>query len=59
LIKAQIQNGAIRPKTPVYQSLSIAISHSVSPPIGIQPVSTEKSMVTALNNALHSKGLIP
>jgi multiple sugar transport system substrate-binding protein len=59
LIKAQIQNGSVRPKTPVYQSLSIAISHSVSPPIGIQPVSTEQSMVTALNNALHSKGLIP
>jgi multiple sugar transport system substrate-binding protein len=59
LIKTQIQNGSVRPKTPVYQSLSIAISHSISPPSGINPTSTESSLVTQLNNALHSKGLIP
>lgn len=59
LIKSQIQNGAVRAKTPVYQSLSIAISHEISPPSNISPTSTEKNIVTQLNNALHSKGLIP
>jgi multiple sugar transport system substrate-binding protein len=59
LIKSQIENGSVRPKTPVYQSLSIAISHLISPPANISPASTEKSMVTQLNNALQSKGLIP
>jgi multiple sugar transport system substrate-binding protein len=59
LIKEQIQNGSVRPKTPVYQSLSIAISHEISPPSGINPTGTEKSLVTQLNNALESKGLIP
>jgi multiple sugar transport system substrate-binding protein len=59
LIKTQIENGAVRPKTPVYQSLSIAISHLISPPKNINPTSTEKDMVTQLNNALQSKGLIP
>jgi multiple sugar transport system substrate-binding protein len=59
LIKTQIQNGSVRPKTPVYQSLSIAISHEISPPSNVNATSTEKSLVTQLNNALQSKGLIP
>jgi multiple sugar transport system substrate-binding protein len=59
LIKTQIQNGSVRPKTPVYQSLSIAISHLISPPANISAASTEKSMVGQLNDALQSKGLIP
>jgi multiple sugar transport system substrate-binding protein len=59
LIKTQIQNGSVRPKTPVYQSLSIAISHDISPPNKINPTSTAKSMVGQLNDALQSKGLIP
>jgi multiple sugar transport system substrate-binding protein len=59
LIKTQIQNGSVRAKTPVYQSLSIAISHLISPPGNINPASTERSLDTALNNALQSKGLIP
>jgi multiple sugar transport system substrate-binding protein len=59
LIKAQIQNGSVRPKTPVYQSLSIAISHDISPPNKINATGTEKSMVGQLNDALQSKGLIP
>jgi multiple sugar transport system substrate-binding protein len=59
LIKTQIENGSVRPKTAVYQSLSIAISHLISPPANINATSTEKSMVGQLNDALQSKGLIP
>jgi multiple sugar transport system substrate-binding protein len=59
LIEKQINAGAVRPKTPAYQSLSIAISHLVSPPRSINPASTVKSMTSQLNDALQSKGLIP
>jgi multiple sugar transport system substrate-binding protein len=59
LIKTQIENGSVRPKTPVYQSLSIAMSHLLSPPNNVSAVSTEKTMVSQLNDALQSKGLIP
>ncbi|HEX3908172.1 MAG TPA: ABC transporter substrate-binding protein [Mycobacteriales bacterium] len=59
LIKQQIENGAVRPKTPVYQSLSIAISHAISPPSKVDPTHTLRSLDTQLNNALQSKGLIP
>jgi trehalose/maltose transport system substrate-binding protein len=54
-----LETASIRPKTPAYQNLSIVISHLVSPPAAIKPVSTEKSMVSQLNDALQSKGLIP
>jgi trehalose/maltose transport system substrate-binding protein len=58
-ILAALQSATVRPKTPAYQSLSIVISHQVSPPAKINPVSTEKAMVSQLNDALQSKGLVP
>jgi multiple sugar transport system substrate-binding protein len=54
-----LQNASVRPKTPVYEVVSIDISHLISPPSGISPAGTEKSMASQLNNALQSKGLIP
>jgi multiple sugar transport system substrate-binding protein len=54
-----LQHASVRPKTPVYQVVSIDISHLVSPPTGIDPSGTEKSMAGQLNNALQSKGLVP
>jgi multiple sugar transport system substrate-binding protein len=58
-ILAALQTASVRPKTPAYQNLSIVISHLVSPPAKIIPVSTEKTMASQLNDALQSKGLIP
>ena len=54
-----LEHASVRPKTPVYQVVSIDISHLVSPPEGINPASDEKSMVSQLNAALQSKGLVP
>ena len=58
-ILSALEHASVRPKTPVYQVVSIDISHLVSPPSGINPASTEKSMVSQLNDALQSKGLVP
>ena len=58
-ILQQVNNGAVRPKTPLYQVVSVAISHLVSPPDSINPVSTEQSLRTQINNALSGKGLTP
>jgi len=58
-ILKELENASVRPKTPVYQVVSIDISHLISPPAGISPAGTEKSMVTQMNNALQSKGLVP
>jgi ABC-type glycerol-3-phosphate transport system substrate-binding protein len=59
LILQQVNNGAVRPKTPLYQVVSVAISHQVSPPSSISPVSTEQNLRTQINNALQGKGLTP
>jgi multiple sugar transport system substrate-binding protein len=58
LILEQVNNGSVRPKTPLYQVVSVAISHEVSPPSSIT-ASTEQNMRTQINNALTGKGLTP
>jgi multiple sugar transport system substrate-binding protein len=54
-----LEDASVRPKTPLYQVVSIDISHLISPPKGIKPAGTEKSMTSQLTNALQSKGLVP
>ena len=58
ILKA-LQNASVRPKTPVYQVVSIDISHQISPASSINPTSTLQSMKGSLSNALQSKGLVP
>ena len=54
-----LNHASVRPKTPLYQVVSIDISHLTSPPVKINPVNTEKAMAASINNALQSKGLVP
>ena len=58
-ILKELQNASVRPKTPVYQVVSIDISHLISPAAGINPTGTASTMANQLNNALQSKGLVP
>jgi multiple sugar transport system substrate-binding protein len=58
-ILTALQTASVRPKTPAYQTISIVISHHVSPPASIDPVGTEQAMIPEINNALVSKGVIP
>jgi multiple sugar transport system substrate-binding protein len=58
ILKA-LQNASVRPKTPVYQVVSIDISHQISPASSINPTSTLQGMKGSLSNALQSKGLVP
>jgi len=58
ILKA-LENASVRPKSPSYQVVSIDISHLISPAAGINPKGTEQSMVSQINDALQSKGLVP
>jgi multiple sugar transport system substrate-binding protein len=49
----------VRPKTPAYQSVSIVISHNVSPPAAIDPPATQQTMAGQINDALQSQLVIP
>jgi multiple sugar transport system substrate-binding protein len=48
LIKQQLQNYGIRPQTPAYADVTLAIQKSLSPPSNIQP----KTVVSTLSNKI-------
>jgi multiple sugar transport system substrate-binding protein len=58
-IHESLTNASVRPKTPAYQSVSIVISHALSPPGGQNPKSVVDSLHGQIKDALNSKGLIP
>src|ERR1700761_1353839 len=58
-ILSALQNASVRPQTPVYQVVSIDLSHQISPASSINPQATEQTMVGQINDALQSKGLVP
>jgi multiple sugar transport system substrate-binding protein len=58
-ILSALQNASVRPQTPVYQVVSIDLSHEISPAKSINPAATVQTMTGQINNALQSKGLVP
>jgi multiple sugar transport system substrate-binding protein len=54
-----LKTASVRPQTPAYQSVSIVISHTLSPPGGQNPQSAVNKMRSGIKDALASKGLIP
>jgi multiple sugar transport system substrate-binding protein len=53
-----LQNASVRPKTPAYQSVSLQISYTLSPPSSVSP-SALPTLRNRLNDAIHSRGLVP
>jgi multiple sugar transport system substrate-binding protein len=58
-IYQSLKTASVRPKTPAYQSVSIVISHALSPPGAQNPQSVVSSLHGQIKDALASKGLIP
>jgi multiple sugar transport system substrate-binding protein len=59
LIEQQLANGSVRPLTPEYQSVSIFISHTLSPASAINPQSDLSSLHNRISDALAQRGVIP
>jgi multiple sugar transport system substrate-binding protein len=57
LIRLQVENGAVRPQTPAYEDVSLAIATTVSPPSNIQLNGFVENLRGKLQDALESKGL--
>ncbi len=57
-ILTSLQHASIRPKTPAYQSVSIAIASALSPP-GSVTTRDRAQLQSQISNALQSKGLVP
>ncbi|MBB5125616.1 ABC transporter substrate-binding protein [Streptomyces griseoloalbus] len=54
-----LESASVRPVTPAYQNVSIAVSHTLSPPSGIKPESAVGTIGEQIDEALRSEGVIP
>ncbi|MFI1418673.1 ABC transporter substrate-binding protein [Streptomyces sp. NPDC020731] len=58
-VLAALESASVRPLTPAYQNVSIAVSHTLSPPSGIEPESAVDTIGEQIDEALRSEGVIP
>jgi multiple sugar transport system substrate-binding protein len=58
-ILASLQEGSVRPITPAYQSVSLQIAYTLSPPDSIDADSDLGTLEERIQNAIESKGLVP
>jgi multiple sugar transport system substrate-binding protein len=59
IIRQQLTNAAVRPSTPVYQSVSTRISATLAPITDIDPEHTADELQVQVQKAIDGKGLIP
>ncbi len=59
IIRDQLTNAAVRPATPVYQSVSTRISATLAPISTIDPERTADVLADQVQKAIDGKGLIP
>ncbi|MBC9727309.1 ABC transporter substrate-binding protein [Streptomyces sp. TRM68367] len=58
-VLAALESASVRPITPAYQNVSIAVSHTLSPPAAISPESSVDTIREQIDQALESEGVIP
>jgi multiple sugar transport system substrate-binding protein len=58
LLKAQLQNYGIRPKTPAYSDVTLAIQKTLSPTSNINPGSAVSTLSNEITKALSSEALL-
>jgi multiple sugar transport system substrate-binding protein len=58
LIKQQLQDPGIRPQTPAYSDVSLAIQKALSPPNSINPKTVEDTLKSQIKSALSSGALL-
>jgi multiple sugar transport system substrate-binding protein len=58
LVRATLRDAVLRPKTPVYNDVSLAISRTLHPMRSIEPKSDVERLRSKIDRALRSKGLL-
>lgn len=58
-VLSSLERASVRPLTPAYQNVSIAVSHTLSPPSEIRPESAVDTIGEQIDQALRSEGVIP
>jgi multiple sugar transport system substrate-binding protein len=59
IIRDQLTNAAVRPVTPVYQTVSTRMSATLAPVSDIDPETTADELTEQVQKAIDGKGLIP
>ncbi|MFD7704286.1 ABC transporter substrate-binding protein [Streptomyces caelestis] len=59
VVLSALESASVRPLTPAYQNVSIAVSHTLSPPSEIDPESAVDTIGEQIDQALRSEGVIP
>lgn len=57
IVRTQIDNASVRPQTPQYSSVSLAVQNALSPPASIDANSVNQKLEQGINDALNSQGL--
>jgi multiple sugar transport system substrate-binding protein len=55
----ELEQASVRPKTPAYQSVSLQIAYTLSPPDAVDPQTDLDALRTSIQDAIDSKGLVP
>jgi multiple sugar transport system substrate-binding protein len=58
-ILESLKNASVRPLTPAYQSVSLQIAYTLSPPDSIEPETDLVDLKGRIEDAIHSRGLVP
>lgn len=58
VLRATLRDAALRPQTPLYNDVSLAISHTLHPMRSIDPAADVERLRKAVDRALHSEGLL-
>jgi multiple sugar transport system substrate-binding protein len=58
LVKKQLDSAGVRPVTPLYADVSLAVYSTLSPAAKLDPEASLKQLRTRVENALESKGLL-
>jgi len=58
-VKAAVDNAAVRPLTPAYQSISILLASALNPPAEINPATAAAEFADLVRKAVKSEGLVP
>ncbi|MBI5106697.1 MAG: ABC transporter substrate-binding protein [Solirubrobacterales bacterium] len=57
-VKTSLREASVRPPTPAYNDVSLAIQKSLSPPRSIDPKATLEELSGKIDDALNSRGLL-
>jgi multiple sugar transport system substrate-binding protein len=58
ILRQAVKDAALRPLSPAYNDISLAIQKTLSPPKSIDPSGAAGSLKTKIDKALHSGGLL-